>query len=202
MEELFAGDDDALRDELLRELLYHRIIIVNAIIDSCTLEDVSLQIIKFNMEDKDIPKDKRKPIRLFLQSPGGNVISGFNLVDIIESSETPVYTICFANCSSMAFHIFISGHKRFAFKNSVLLNHDGDLSLSNSSSKVKDTMKFFETLDERIKNHIITHTNISEEFYDSIYEKEYYMYANEEGKRLGCVDFIIGEDVSIDAILP
>lgn len=202
MEELFMDDTSTIAEETIRELLEKRIIIFNDSVNISTLEDVSLQILKFNMQDKNLPKENRKPIWLFIQSPGGSVVSGFNLIDIIQTSETPVYTVCFANCASMAFHIFISGHKRYAFKNSILLNHDGEVSLSNSGSKAKDTMKFFENLDERVKDHVVSHTNISPEFYDSIYEKEYYMYANDEGKKLGCVDYIIGEDVSIDTILP
>ena len=61
-------------------------------------------------------------------------------------------------------------------------------------------MAFFNSLDERIKNHVTSKTKITSEFYDSIYDKEYYMYANEEGKELGCVDYIIGEDVTINDI--
>lgn len=202
MEELFMSGDDPIKEDLLSQLLKKRILIFNDSVGMDTLEQITLHILKFNMEDKDLPTEKRKPIRLFIQSPGGSVVNGFNLIDVIKSSNTPVYTICFANCSSMAFHIFISGHKRYAFKNSILLNHDGEVSLSNSGSKAKDTMCFFENLDERVKNHVISHTNISSEFYDSIYEKEYYMYADDEGRKLGCVDFIIGEDVSIDTILP
>ena len=34
-----------------------------------------------------------------------------------------------------------------------------------------------------------------------MYEKEYYMYANDEAKSLGCVDYIIGEDVQLDEII-
>ena len=122
-------------------------------------------------------------------------------VDVIQASETPVYTVCFSDCASMGFHIFISGHKRYAFKNSILLIHDGEITVNNSSSKAKDTMKFFETLDKRIKNHVTSSTKITNEFYDSIYDKEYYIYANEEGKELGCVDYIIGEDVPMSTIL-
>lgn len=202
MDEFFTPPEESnsIVDELLRGMLNERIIVINGTISIDTLEAASLQIIKFNKQDKDIPRDKRSPIWLYIQSPGGSVMSGLNLIDIIESSETPVYTVCFSNCSSMAFHIFISGHKRFAFKNSILLNHDGEVSLSNSSSKAKDTMAFFNSLEERIKNHVVNKTKITPDFYDSIYEKEYYMYANEEGKNLGCVDYIIGEDVGLNDI--
>ena len=202
MDEFFTlpEESNSIVDELLKGMLNERIIVINDTISIDILEAASLQIIKFNKQDKNIPRDKRSPIWLYIQSPGGSVMSGLNLIDIIDSSETPVYTVCFSNCSSMAFHIFISGHKRFAFKNSILLNHDGEVSLSNSSSKAKDTMAFFNSLEERIKNHVVNKTKITPDFYDSIYEKEYYMYANEEGKNLGCVDYIIGEDVSLNDI--
>ena len=202
MDEFFTlpEENNAMVTQLLKELLKERVLVINDVVNSDLLEEITLQIIKINKMDKDIPKGKRSPIWIFIQSPGGSVMAGLNLIDVIESSETPVYTLCFSNCSSMAFHIFISGHKRFAFKNSILLNHDGEVSLSNSGAKAKDTMAFFNSLDERIKNHVISKTNITSEFYDSIYDKEYYMYANEEGKELGCVDYIIGEDVTINDI--
>ena len=69
------------------------------------------------------------------------------------------------------------------------------------SSKAKDTMKFIENLDERVKQHVINNTKITAEFYDSIYDTEYYLFANDNGKELGCVDYIIGEDTPINTIL-
>ncbi len=201
MEELFMDQNNQIKEELLKDFLKERKIVLNDTIDMCILEDVTLQIIKFNKEDQGLPREKRKPIYLYLQSPGGNVIHGFSLVDVIKASETPVYAVCFSNCSSMAFHLFIACEKRYAFKHSILLSHDGEISLANSSSKAKQTMKFFEQVDARTKEHVISNTKITSEFYDTIYDQEYYIYADEEGKNLGCVDLIIGEDVSIDEIL-
>lgn len=200
MEE-FLTNDSPLVDDLLENLFDNRAIVVNDEINKFVLENITLQITKFNFDDRDIPVERRKPIKLLLQSPGGNCIEGLNVVDVIKSSKTPVYTVCFSKCCSMAFHIFIAGHKRFAFSNSVLLNHDGEITLQNSGSKAKDTMLFIDELNKRLKQNVCDHTNITDEFYDSIYEKEYYMYANAKGKELGCVDHIIGEDVTLDSIL-
>ena len=91
--------------------------------------------------------------------------------------------------------------ERYAFPSSVLLQHDGELSLQNSTSKVRDTMKFFESMEERTKQHVLKYTTMTEEFYDKHYDQEYWMYANEKGKELGMVDYIIGEDCSLDDIL-
>ena len=46
----------------------------------------------------------------------------------------------------------------------------------------------------------LARTTMSEEFYDEMYNKECYMYANKEGKEHGCVDKIIGEDCSMEEI--
>lgn len=203
MEELLFGCDsttDPLVDELLGDLLDKRIIVFSDDVDKNILKTVSLQIIRFNVEDKDIPEEKRRPIWIIIRSPGGNVTDGFNLTDIIKASKTPVYTVATSLCASMGFHIYVAGHKRYAFKNSILLLHEGELGVANSVSKAKDCMKFCNSLEERTKNHVIECTKITPEFYDSIFEREYYMYANEEAKELGCVDYIIGEDVSLEDV--
>lgn len=198
---LCVEENDDLYTSQMKQHLSQRKIVLNGIVDENTLENISLYIMQWNMEDKDLPVSKRKPIWLYLDSGGGDVISGLNVIDVIKSSETPVNTVCFSQCASMAFHIFIAGHKRYAFKNSILLIHDGEVSISNSSSKAKDTMKFIENLDERVKQHVINNTKITAEFYDSIYDTEYYLFANENGKELGCVDYIIGEDTPVTTIL-
>lgn len=199
--ELFDSTSDPLYEDLIRECLNQRKIVFNQGVDDSIMEDVTLRILQWNRDDKFIPPEERQPIWLYIQSGGGDVIAGLNLIDAMNASLTPVYTVCFSNCASMAFHIFITGHKRFCFKNSILLMHDGQLSINNSTSKAKDTMKFIEVLDKRTKQHVLDHTNITSDFYDSIYDTEYFIFANSTGKELGCVDYIIGEDVEITNIL-
>ena len=123
------------------------------------------------------------------------------MIDVIENSKTPIIGVCFDMCASAGFYIYITCHERIAFKNSAILEHDGDISIENSSKKAKDVMAFFETMDQRLKEHVLKHTHIDSEFYDSIYETEFWFFANDKGKDLGVVDKIIGEDVDIDYIL-
>lgn len=195
------NEDDDLYLIQKKEYLSQRKIIFSDYVEDGVLDDIILYILKWNKEDKNLPVANRKPIWLYLDSPGGSVIKGLNVIDVIRNSLTPVYTVCLSQCASMAFHIFISGNKRYCFKNSVLLIHDGQISIENSSSKAKDTMKFIDNLDRRVKEHVLSHTNITSEFYESIYDTEYYLFGNAEGKELGCVDYIIGEDVPIEEIL-
>ena len=42
---------------------------------------------------------------------------------------------------------------------------------------------------------------MTEEFYDEHADREFYIYADDAKKTLGCVDYIIGEDCTLDDIL-
>ena len=46
-------------------------------------------------------------------------------------------------------------------------------------------------MDERFKDNVIKHSNMTEEYYNEVYNKELWMYADQE-KSLGIVDKIIG----------
>ena len=54
---------------------------------------IILDILEYNREDRGKPIKDRQPIKLFINSPGGEVVEGFPLISTIELSETPVYTI-------------------------------------------------------------------------------------------------------------
>lgn len=202
MEELLLGEiDESVDDEIIKEFLEQRKLIINNDIDKNIIENCIAYILKWNREDKDKPADKRSAITIYINSDGGEVVTGFNLVDTIESSITPIRTVCLGVAASMAFSIFISAKKRYAFKNSVLHFHDGGMGATGSTGKIFDMVDFSKSLKNREKEHILTHTNIGEEFYEKVYRQEYYMFANEKGKEMGCVDYIIGEDCTIDEIL-
>ena len=183
-------------DELYREYLDDRCLFFNAEVDGNVIEDYIMYIIKWNKEDRDIPVEKRRPIKIFVTSPGGSVFDANIFVDIIETSKTPIWGIAMDLVASAALHIYLACHVRFSFKNSAFLQHDGEIAIDNSRKKAKDTMRFFDEGEERLKQHILSHTNMTEEFYDSIYSDEFWFYAK-QAKELGVVHKIIGEDVDL-----
>lgn len=202
MDEILATlGNDAIYDELVKYNLDGRRIILNGGIDSSILEDVILHIVKWNQEDKGKEKSDRKPIWIYINSGGGDPIVGFNALDIIQASETIVNGVVFSCAASTASYLIMGCHNRYCFPNSIILIHDGEIGVSNSASKTKDTMKFFDKMDDRTKQFVLKHTKITSEFYDEIYDKEYYIYGNEKGKELGIIDYVIGEDVTLSEIL-
>lgn len=189
-----------LYEKLAKTQYENRILVINQEIDDCMVEDCMLHIINWNRLDKDIPVEKRKPIKIYINSSGGDVMITSALIDLIEQSRTPVWGINIGLAASAAYQIFIACHKRVSLKNGIFLQHDGSVSVSTTGNKARNVMDFFNSLDELFKNHVLKKTKMSEEFYDKMYDQEFWFFAT-QGKELGIVDELIGEDCSIDDIL-
>lgn len=187
---------------IIDEFLEKRILVFNTEVDEGILENFILYILKWNAEDNKagIPMKKRKPIKIYFNSPGGDIFSGNMLMDVIAASKTPIIGVAFSLVGSMAYHIYLACSERVAFANSVFCQHEGDVAISNTSSKVKDVMEFFGDMDERLKKHILDHTTMSADFLGEKEKNEYYMFAQEAYEN-GIVHKIIGKDVSMNYIL-
>ena len=61
------------------------------------------QIMLWNMEDKELEPDQRQPIKLVIYSPGGYMGHMWSIVDLINASKTPVWTVNIGQASSAAF---------------------------------------------------------------------------------------------------
>lgn len=199
--ELFElTEDDDIFNTVIKENLNERRIILNDSVSDDVIENIIMMIIKWNLDDKDLPIKKRKKIIVFINSDGGEVLSGSQILSSIITSKTPVITIGLSKCASMASYILAAGHTRYCYNNTVVLYHDGQTGYVSSSNKGKDIQKFYDKLEERMTKFMIEHTNMSAEFLEGIKDREYYMFADEVKER-GIVDGIIGVDVELEDIL-
>lgn len=199
--DLIIGDDDAtLLDRVYADNLKQRKIVINQDIADDIIEMATLQVLKFNAEDKGKPVEERKPIILYLNSNGGDITSGFTLINAIQQSKTPVIGVLICRAYSMMSYILMSCHKRYSFKDATVLIHDGGLGVSNSSGKAKDAIRFYEEMDDHIADFVIKNTKIDRELYNQKIDREWYMFTS-EAKELGIIDGVIGEDVDLDEVI-
>lgn len=181
--------------------LDERRLFINCGIDECIIDSIVYHILRYNRLDKGLKPEERKPIILYINSPGGSVCDGYGLIDVIQSSVTPVYTVNQALCASMGFLIFLAGHKRYSMLRSQFLMHDGSTAGWDSTAKMKDRMDFETNQLERMtKEYIMSRTTIDDDLYDAKYRVEWYMLPY-EAKEHGIVDYIIGTDCTLDDIL-
>ena len=164
--------------------------------------NIVYSILRYNAEDKGKPIEKRKPIYLYISSPGGDVYEGLGLVSVIQTSITPIKTICLGQACSMALIIFLSGHERYCMPNSIFLMHEGTEGIwGDSSSKVAETITFHSgSLAKKIEEIILSKTNITKKQYKEKYKIEWY-FLSDEAKKLGITDYVIDLDCDLDNII-
>lgn len=126
--------------------------------------ELAWQIFLWNSEDKDIPIEKRKPIKILFNSPGGSLDIEETLVSIIKLSKTPVYGIALGMVASAASLIYLSCHKRYALPNAYWLLHKGSCTnVSGSFSDVQAAMEDYRIQVEKMEQFYIENTGYTEE---------------------------------------
>jgi ATP-dependent Clp protease protease subunit len=78
----------------------------------------------YDINEEDAKKTLKEPIKLIINSFGGELYSGLALVDVIDNSSTPIYTICHGSAMSMALVVYSAGHYRLASKFATFMYHE------------------------------------------------------------------------------
>lgn len=169
MSELFELDLDKLKvpDKMLPDpdnLSYYileneRKLYLDVDIDECVM-GIHRMILRWNIEDKGKPVEDRMPIRLYIMSYGGDLDYMWSLIDAIEASVTPVYTINVGLCASAASLIFMAGSKRYMLPNAKVLIHEGSAQLGGDAQKIFDASDTYKRQIKQMKDYILARTEI------------------------------------------
>jgi ATP-dependent Clp protease, protease subunit len=168
-----------------------RIYYIEGDIDDCTMEIVK-KIHRYNIEDRYVAVEQRKPIRLFINSRGGDLQVMWCIVNAICMSKTPVYTIAFCNCMSAAAHILAAGHKRYSMPGTTILVHSGSCSFGGDMEKVESAKKYFDVLGNRANALLLKQTKISPKSLKRKGANDWYM-SPEEALSEGIIDKIVDD---------
>ena len=154
------------------------------------LFELSKMILRYNKEDKDIPVDERKPIKIFINSPGGDLDSTLAFIGLMNISKTPIWTIDACWAYSAAGLILMAGHKRYALPNTECLIHSGSGQLGGSYEQTTEQMKNYKYLVDKMRDFILSKTKIDQKLFKKNSQKDWYIYTDEM-LNLGIVDEII-----------
>ena len=69
-----------------------------------------------------------KEITLFINSPGGECLSGLAVADYIKMLKSPVRTVCTGTAASMGAILFLCGKKREMLAHTKVMIHDPSIS--------------------------------------------------------------------------
>ena len=176
--------------------LSDREIVWNDIITDCMI-DVPLYIINWNKEDANVPIEERKPIKIFINTNGGDLSVTMLTASVIALSKTPVITIGMGRAYSGGALLLMSGHKRLIFDSTSVLIHDGSSGAIGDTGKVLDSLEFTKDSEDRVIQFILSHTRITSELMKENYRRDWYMFS-EDAIYYGVADKIITD---IDEVL-
>ena len=71
-----------------------------------------------------LDRQDNSEITLYINSPGGEVMSGLAVYDQISMMRSPVRTVCIGTAASMGAIIFLAGSRRQMYPHSQLMIHD------------------------------------------------------------------------------
>lgn len=162
---------------------------------ACDVADAVDNYIRFfNKQDEqnNIPIEKRKPIKIYIDSVGGDIMGTLTIIDSIKQSKTPVWTINTGQAYSGGFFCFIAGHKRISYPNASFLFHEGSTGTFADANKFNNWADFYKKILKRLRNITLEFTNINEEEYNEHQKDDWWFFA-EEALEKGICDEISTE---------
>lgn len=175
-----------LEDEFLR----NRMVFFNKRVDTESCNEL-LQKLMFLEQ-----QNNKAEVTIFINSPGGEVKSGFAVYDFIRIMRSPIRTVCTGLCASMAAILFLAGSKREMLPHTEIMLHDpsyGNADISGvKPNRIKEMLEDLVKLRDETAGLISERTGISISDVFKITEKDTYFNA-EEAVKNGIATGIITE---------
>jgi len=95
------------------------------------------------------------PVTIVMNCEGGDVTQGLAMYDRILSSKCHITVIVRGECSSMTTIVLQAADTRKAYKNSVFMYHDGDVSYGNQHKKSQKAWQRVNDLNDEECNRIL-----------------------------------------------
>lgn len=171
----------------------YRKILLSENINATSVKSIIEKIMEINNDDDlkeaDYKDWERKPIKLFINSFGGEVYNGLALVDVIKQSKTPVHTISIGSSMSMGFWIYLAGHKRYVGENTTLMFHDITCWVWDKSEGIKQELNEILRLQKIICDEITNTSSVKQAILDDyITRKAEWFIPAEEAIKLKLAD--------------
>lgn len=140
----------------------------------------------FLLENFDIvEKAEPKPLKIYINSEGGEIFAAIPLIDAITNSKIPIHTYIEGIAASAASLISMAGHKRYISLNSFMLIHELRTGVEGTYSNLTDERENCDKLMLVITNFYKKKTKdkFSNEILQSILKRDIILSSTE------CLDF-------------
>jgi ATP-dependent Clp protease protease subunit len=126
-------------------------------------------------------ESKHDKLYIYINSPGGNVMAGLEIVNYIKSlQERSKKIICIAhNAMSMAFVVFQYCSERYILHSSTLMQHQMSLGLQGKLYDINSRMTYLNSLETKLNQYQSKRLNMSEEKFIQKIQHDWWLYADD-----------------------
>jgi len=161
-----------------------------------SVEEVKQKIIEVSRDivpkyiELGINNTSEMEIKLYIDSMGGSIASGFNLIDFMRTHYIPITTIGSGTIASMATLLLVAGKKKYLTKNSHLLVHQFRAGFSGKREELLDYFKHLEDVQEQLISFLTENTNLEKNQMIKLLKNESWL-TTEQAIQMGFADAII-----------
>ncbi|RCS24159.1 ATP-dependent Clp protease proteolytic subunit [Phyllobacterium salinisoli] len=172
--------------DIYSRLLRERIIFLNGEVNDTVSSLVCAQLLFLEAEN---PK---RPIQLYINSPGGVITSGFAMYDTMRYIKAPVHTLCMGTAYSMGSFLLMAGEpgERAALPNASLLVHQPSGGFQGKASDVFIHAEEIQRSKQRITRLYAEHCGRTYEEVERALDRDRFMTAD-EALKWGLIDRIL-----------
>lgn len=160
-------------------LAENRIFYIDFAIDESILE-IQKAIININIVDREISVENRKPIKVFINTPGGLLVESMSLATVMAMSKTPVITVNIGESYSGGAILLLAGHKRYALPYSKALLHTGSGAVGGTFEQTEQAQKNYKKQVAEMGEFILKRSGMDEKLYKKNKSKDWYLDAQEQ----------------------
>ena len=172
--------------DIYSRLLRDRIIFLNGEVNDTVSAMVCAQLLFLEAES---PK---KPISLYINSPGGVVTSGMAMYDTMRFITAPVHTLCMGTARSMGSFLLMAGEpgERVALPNASILIHQPSGGFQGQASDMQIHAEEILKTKQRMTKLYAEHCGRSYEDFERAMDRDHFLTA-EEALEWGLIDKIM-----------
>jgi ATP-dependent Clp protease protease subunit len=161
--------------DIYSRLLRERIVFVNGAVDDGMAATVCAQMLFLESEN---PK---KPITLYINSPGGLITSGLAIYDTMQYVRCPVGTLCMGLAASMGSFLLMAGEPglRVALPNASIMLHQPSGSFRGQASDIERHAADIIRTRERLARLYSEHCSQPLELVDRTLDRDHFMTAQD-----------------------
>ncbi len=171
--------------DIFSRLLKNRIILLSGEIDDNLANTVVAELLYLDSLSHD-------DISIYINSPGGNVTSGFAIYDTMNFIKSDVSTICLGMAASMAAFLLSSGKKgkRYALPNSEVMIHQPLGGASGQATEIKIAAEHILNTKKKLNDILAKNTGKSIKQIENDTDRDNYLSAD-NAKDYGLIDKIL-----------